>query len=303
MPHDISEDIYRYLARDWGLKDEVLTDKKCELLRESIPDVRKAYYSDRKIAYEKPEVRRAYLAAFAPRYAYILYHALSRVKQQATQVLGDWDKSDAVMCMLGGGPACELFGLLEWLYETNIRPRYLHVIVFDRENYWRTFHSFLFADLLGQRFKKTLVVPTYESVDFPVPKGKNFDRKRVSYNFAQTALIAESKLLSIVNCLSELADHRGFSCHLRYLTQLAWPEQLVVCADSAAKKRRPRMRWLRDYFNGAPNFQSAELFSGVQEMKCTWLQQAATGKKIYAGSTPKWETGVKRWVYIRKTGP
>ncbi len=303
MPIDIAKDVYRYLARDWGLKDASLTDKKCAQLKDGISDLRLRYHKNREIPYHDPLVRRTYLATFAPRYAYTLYHSLSKVANEAKQVLGCWDKGEAVMCMLGGGPACELYGLLDWLYENGIEPRYLHVVLCDRQAYWRTFHSFLFADLLAARFKKTLVVPTYEAVDFPVPSGKKFNRQSVNYGFGQSAMLAEAKLITIVNCLSELPDHRGFECHLRYLTRLAWSDQLVVCADSNAKKRRPRMSWLKAHFDDANNFESKELFCGSEMMDATnWLKKDATTQKIFDSRSPKWESSMKRWVYICKTG-
>lgn len=248
-------------------------------------------------------IRRAYLAAFAPRYAYILYHCLNKVAARARRVLADWNNGEAVLCMMGGGPACELVGLLDWLYQNDIRPRYLHVVMLDRENYWRTFHSFLFSELLGQQFRRTLIVPTYESVEFPVPRGSAFNRQSVNYNFAQTSLLAEAKMISIVNCLSELSNHRGFECHLRFLTRLAWTQQLIVCADSAARKRRPRMKWLADFFNDQFNFESTQLWSGTPEMHCNWLRRGQTSQRIFSGQTPRWETAMSRWVYIQCTGP
>ena len=108
--------------------------------------------------------------------------------------------------------------------------------------------------MINQRFRKTLVIPSYEAVDFPVPKGARFDRTAVNYNFAQTSLLAEARLISVVNCLSEIPDHRGIECHLRFLTRIAWHDQLLVCADSAAKKRRPRMKWLKPMFDSASDF-------------------------------------------------
>src|SRR5688572_25075270 len=76
MPHDIAESVYCYLARDWGLAQDALTEGKCEQLQTSIPELRLAYQRNRAIAYHKPTVRRAYLAAFAPRYSYVLYRCL-----------------------------------------------------------------------------------------------------------------------------------------------------------------------------------------------------------------------------------
>jgi len=87
MPHDISEDIYRYLARDWGLKDDGLTDTKCAQLRKEIPKLRNSYHANRRIAYHRPLTRRAYLAAFALRYAYVLQSCLRKVGPAAREVL------------------------------------------------------------------------------------------------------------------------------------------------------------------------------------------------------------------------
>ena len=127
MPQDIAESVYCYLARDWGLAKDELTETKCEQLRTSIPQLRLAYHGNRAIAYHKPTVRRAYLAAFAPRYAYVLYRSLQKVRARALEVLRPWHRKEGVMCMLGGGPACEIFGLLDWLYQHDIEPPYLRV--------------------------------------------------------------------------------------------------------------------------------------------------------------------------------
>jgi hypothetical protein len=297
MPTDIAEDIYRYLARDWGLLTDTLTESKCRQLTREIPALRKDYYRDRKIAYHLPNVRRAYLAAFAPRYAYILYKCLNRVKRQALPVVQPWHKQEGVICLVGGGPACEVFGLVDWLDENGINPRYLRAIIVDREGYWRTFHSFLFAELINKHFRKTLVIPSYESVDFPVPKGERFDRTTVNYNFAQTGLLAEARIISVINCLSEVSNHRGIECHLRFLTRLAWNQQLVICADSAAKKRRPRMKWLKDSFDLAPHFRSTELYSNTLYMRCPCLRRGVTSRRISPNTgAPRWETDINRWV-------
>lgn len=303
MPHDIAESVYCYLARDWGLAKDELTAAKCEQLRTSIPRLRLAYHGNRAIAYDKPSVRRAYLAAFAPRYAYVLYRCLQKKRATALEILRPWHRKEGVMCMLGGGPACEIFGLLDWLYQHDIEPRYLRLVIMDREGYWRSFHSYLFSELVSQHFRKTMVIPSYESVDFPVPTGAKFDRSLVNYSYAQTALIAEARLISVVNCLSEISDHRGFECHLRYLTQIAWESQLLICADSNAKKRRPRMSWLPECFDGNSKLNSKELFEGTIPMKFKWLKRGPTSQQIFRnGSAPTWQNDIQRWAYIRKIG-
>jgi len=302
MPHDIAESVYRYLAREWGTASDSLSEKKCGTLTEQISILRNAYNGNRLIPYNKSLTRKAYLAAFAPRYAYILYACLSKIRARALEVLKTWHRKEGVICLLGGGPAVEIFGLLDWLYENGIQPRYLRLIVLDREWYWRSFHSYLFSELVSKHFRKTMVIPSYESVDFPVPKGKRFDRKSVSYQYAQTSLLAEAKLLSVVNCLSEIKDFRGFRCHLHFLTHLAWDSQLIVCADSNAKKRRPRIRWVKDFFENDAKIRSRELFSDTLPIQCDWLQKDATSARIFrTNGSPVWTNEVKRWVYIRKT--
>jgi len=303
MPHDVAESVYCYLARDWGLAKDELTVSKCEQLQTSIPDLRLAYQKNRAIAYHKPSVRRAYLAAFAPRYSYVLYRCLQKVRARALDVLQPWHRKEGVMCMLGGGPACEIFGLLDWLYQNGIEPRYLHLVIMDREGYWRSFHSYLFSELVSQHFRKTMVIPSYESVDFPIPTGVNFDRSLVNYSYAHASLLGEARLISIINCLSEISDHRGFKCHLRFLTQIAWEPQLVVCADSNAKKRRPRMSWLAESFDGNPKLKSTELFEGTISMKFRWLERGQTSQRIFRkGKAPTWQSEIQRWAYIRQIG-
>jgi hypothetical protein len=204
---------------------------------------------------------------------------------------------------MGGGPACELFGLLDWLQERGIEPRFLRVIIMDREGYWRTFHSFLFSELIGQRFRRTLVVPSYESVDFPVPKGKSFNPAAVSYNFAQVGELAEARLISVSNYLSELPDHRGFEYHLRFLARSARHPQLIVCADSAAKKRRPRMSWLPGAFDVPGTFRTETLLTRTIGMTFRQLQRDATTNQIFPTyGAPRWENSLRRWVSIQTTG-
>jgi len=303
MRHDIAESVYCYVARDWGLVKDELTASKCEQLQASIPRLRLAYHGNRAIAYHKPTVRRAYLAAFAPRYSYVLHRSLQKVRAKALEVLRPWHRKEGVMCMLGGGPACEIFGLLDWLYEHDIEPRYLRLVIMDREGYWRSFHSYLFSELVSRYFRKTMVIPSYESVDFPVPIGVKFDRSLVNYNYAQASLLSEARLISIVNCLSEIGDHRGFACHLHYLTQIAWEPQLVICADSNAKKRRPRMSWLAEFFDKNSKLKSKELFEGTISMKFKWLKRGPTSQRIFRnGKAPTWQNDIQRWAHIRKIG-
>lgn len=303
MPDDISEDVYRYLARDWGHSEDVLRSPKIRQLKRDIPNLRERYEGERRIHYHLPAVRRAYLASFAARYAYILYGCLNLVRVQARRTLRDWHGGDAVVCLIGGGPACELVGLLAWLYENEIKPKHLHVIILDREGYWRSFHSFLFVEILGRLFRKTQILPSYEAVNFPVSKKKGFDRESVDYSFRQTSLLAEARLISLVNCLSEISDHRGIECHLRFLTRLAWERQLVICADSSANKRRERMDWLQTYFEDAPSPRFRQLHMGTQVFDCPWLQQmSATSARIFnRTSRPVWMRSFKRWVYIAQS--
>jgi hypothetical protein len=304
MPHDIASDIYRYLARDWGLKEgtDLTAAKKLQLTREIIK-LRKAYRAEKQISYHKPNTRRAYLAAFGPRYAYVLYRCLNRRRAAAKEILSLWHRGEGVVCLMGGGPACELIGLLDWLYAHNIKPRYLRVIIMDREGYWRTFHNFLFADILGKRFGGTLIIPSYESVDFPVPTGKKFDPMTVNYNFAQLAHLAEARLISVVNCLSELPDHRGFECHLRMLLRIARHPQLVVCADSAAKKRRPRMKWLTNAFHTPKTFLTTDLLSEITKMRFRHLKLDDVTLSIFnKNGAPRWENSLSRWVNIQRSG-
>jgi hypothetical protein len=303
MPHDIATDIYRYLAHDWGLQGEALTDTKCAQLTAEIPVLRKGYWGEREISYRRPLTRRAYLAAFGPRYAYVLSKTLNRKKAECIDVLRPWHKAEAVMCLLGGGPACELFGLLDWLYENGIEPRFLRVIIMDREGYWRTFHNFLFGDLISKHFRKTLVVPSYESVTFPVVTGNRFDRTVVNYNFGQIAHIAEARLISVVNCLSELQDYRGIACHLRFMARIAWNPQVLVCADSAARKRRPRMKWFQESFGGPPTVNETLLKVGILKMKFSQLDMDPTTTAIFkTAGAPRWENKLKRWYCIKKIG-
>lgn len=301
MPHDIAADVYRYLAHDWGLKGNQLTPNRCEQLKREIPKLRKAYWSEKGICYYKPLVRRAYLAAFAPRYAYLLYRCLNRRRAKALEILKPWHRKEGVVCLMGGGPACELFGLLEWLYEKSIEPRFLRVIIMDREGYWRTFHNFLFSDLLGTRFRKTLIVPSYEAVEFPVPARKSFDLTSVNYGFAQIADLAEARLVTIANCLSEIRDPRGFECHLRFIMRIARHPQLVVCVDSAARKRRKRMAWLQGAFNQPGVFKVHSLLTGIIDMQFPWLRRDQTTDAIF-DTTPRWENTIPRWVCVQSTG-
>jgi hypothetical protein len=301
MRHDIAAGIYKYLAHDWGLKGDKLTAPKCEQLKREITKLRKAYWSERGIAYDKSLTRRAYLAAFAPRYAYILYRCLNRRRTKAVEILKPWHRKEGVICLMGGGPACEVFGLLDWLYEKGIEPRFLRVIIMDRQGYWRTFHNSLFAELLRKPFPKTLVVPSYEAVDFPVPKGKKFDPTSVNYGFAQIADLAEARLISVTNCLSELRDARGFECHLRFLMRIARHTQLVICADSAAPKRRKRMSWINGAFNQPGLFKVNPLLTGVIDMQFPWLRMDDTTDAIF-DTTPRWENTISRWVSIQSTG-
>lgn len=305
MPSDISDDIYRYLARDWRHSSDTLSAAKIRQLKRDIPDLRKRYESDRRIPYNDPSIRRAYLASFAARYSCILYDCLNLAKARALQTLKSWDCNSATMCLIGGGPGCELIGLLDWLYENDVRPKHLHVIILDREGYWRSFHSFLFVEILGRFFRKTQILPSYESIDFPISKQKRFKRESVNYQFAHSSLLAEARLVSIINFLSEIPDHRGFECQFRYLTRLAWEKQLVVCADSAANKRRKRLDWIDKHFNRASTVKADELYSGVHDFDCPWLNtMTATSSKIFQkAAAPMWLHSFKRWIYMAETLP
>jgi hypothetical protein len=305
MPHDISEDIYRYLARDWGHSNDRLSNAKIRQLKRDVPVLRESYQRDREIPYNKAPTRRAYLASFAARYAYILYGCLELVRDAALDLLRDWHNSDAVVCLVGGGPGSELFGLVDWLYQNGIRPKYLHVILLDREGFWRSFHSNLFVEILGSRFRKTRVLPSYEKVEFPVSKRVGFDRQSVDYSFQQTSLLAEARLLSVVNCLSEIPDKRGIECHVRFLSRIAWNAQLVICADSAAKKRRSRMEWLQGHFENDATVHAQNLFTGIHTFECDWLKTMSENSQRIFNKTQKpiWLHSFKRWVNIARTAP
>lgn len=116
-PLTVVELAYRYLARDWGLIDDTLTSKKCDILRRTIPKLRRSYREERRIRYDQVSVRRAYVASYAPRYARLLSAALRKIKKGALPVARRWHRKELVVAMFGGGPAFELYGLIYWLYE------------------------------------------------------------------------------------------------------------------------------------------------------------------------------------------
>src|SRR5687768_9911635 len=95
-PPTVVDLAYCYLARDWGLMDDKLTAKKCAILRESIPSLRKSYQKERRIRYDKVSIRRAYVAAYAPRYSRLLSAALQRIKPHALEVARRWHREELV---------------------------------------------------------------------------------------------------------------------------------------------------------------------------------------------------------------
>jgi len=297
---DIADDVYRYLAHDWGLKKEVLTDKKCEQLSDAIPVLRKSYQGTKDIPYHKEMTRRAYLAAFAPRYAYLLYHLLNLCEGvDAEEVLRPWHQKDGILCLLGGGPACEIIGLLDWLNERKIRPRRLYVVIVDREIHWRGFHSYLFSAIAAAHFRKTVIIPSYEQVEFPDRKTAS-DPKAISYGYTQIGLLTQARLFSAANVFSELKDHTGVEAHLKFLLSLPWERSLFTCVDSSANKWRPRISWIETMLSTGRLAQPTckQLYKGKMSLDCDWLSNTGTTEKIYGRKpAPKWEKTVKRWAY------
>jgi hypothetical protein len=300
MPHDIADHIYRYLARDWHLANDVLTSTKCHQLSRWITNLRGRYKGERDIPYQQVGIRRAYLPAFGPRYAYILYRLFEEIEQHHGNPFAGWPDDEVVICLVGGGPAIEVFGLLDRMYQNNFYPKYLHVVIVDRQRYWRSFHSYLFSELFASFFRRTQIIPTYEEIDVPVPSGVRFDPSSISYGYGQVGLLSKTRILSVVNCFSEIADHRAVQQHLRYLLRLPCNDVLFVCADSNAKKRRPRMSWLDDFFTSGKLI-SHSRFSGRLDVNCHWLHGDATTNLVFPGTpgSPSWLTNCVRWAYAR----
>ena len=55
----------------------------------------------------------------------MLYKCLNRVKRRALPIFEEWHQAEGVICLVGGGPACEVFGLVHWLDKNGINPGYL----------------------------------------------------------------------------------------------------------------------------------------------------------------------------------
>ena len=302
MPVDIASMVYDYIAYDWGLKGR-LTSKKCQLLSQGIVKVRNQYKNPDRVKYTSEVERRAYLAAFAPRYAYLLHELLTQAEashsKEVLDFLERWrGKKELVICLLGGGPACELFGLVDWLYGHDIKPRTLHVVFVDKEVTWRSFHSYLFSVMMRQHFGKTRAIPYYEDIEIPVFTKKRTSRESVLYSYRHLTKLAEVHLVSMVNCLSEMANHRGVASHLRFLLRHSWNDVIALCADSSAKKVRPRINWVADFF-ASTALSNSSVFDGELKLDGTqWLKRGPLTGQIFGKNTsPKWETTVKRWAY------
>lgn len=297
----IVELAYRYLARDWGLLDDQLTIKKCQILRRSISPLRKSYQNERRIRYDKVSVRRAYVASYAPRYARLLSAALQRVESHALEIANDWHRKELVVAMFGGGPAFEIFGLINWLYRHDIQPRYVHVVMIDQERYWRSFHSYWFADAINARFRKTMVIPSYELIRFPATSAERDGFEHSGFPYTQAGLLTRTQLITMTNFLSEFAEPSLLEQSLRYLCRLPNNECLFLSVDSAARKRRPRMTWLTEFFDSEP-IKSQRLFEGLVKVKARNKGRDETSQKIFAAGGPSWMLECNRWVHARILG-
>jgi len=292
---------YRYLARDWGLADDALTPTKCRILRREIPKLRKRYKSERRIHYEQITVRRAYVASYAPRYSRLLSVSLQRIKSEALRIANQWHRNELVVAMFGGGPAFELFGLVNWLYSHSIEPRYIHVVMIDQERYWRSFHGYWFSEVINRRFRKTMVIPSYELVRFPTKKGDTRSYEHLGFPYTQAGLLTKTQLITMTNFLSEFSTPLSLEQPLRYLCRLPNQECLFLCVDSSAPNRRPRMKWLSRFFDSEP-VSSQRLFQGVITVKARNKGRDSVSKRIFGRGGPTWMSTCDRWVHARILG-
>ena len=203
--------------------------------------------------------------------------------------------------MFGGGPAFEVFGLVNWLYRNNIQPRYVHVVMIDQERYWRSFHSYWFSEAINKRFRKTMVIPSYELVQFPAVSADRNSFEHSGFPYTQAGLLTKTQLITMTNFLSEFPEPSLLEQPLRYLCRLPNHECLFFSVDSAARKRRPRMTWLADFFASEP-IKSQSLYQGLVTVNGRNKGRDEISQQIFGAGGPSWMPTCERWVHARLLG-
>jgi hypothetical protein len=288
---DVATDIYTYLGQWWGLKNPILTDKKCELLAKSVREWRRAYkhgeYKKLEKMYDSDRALTGYLAAFGTRYAYTLYFLLKKCKLKHN-ICANNDVLRA--CYIGGGPGIDIIGLLAYLYERKTPPRDMELHFIDRSPQWRRFHNYLFGSILPKYFPKTRALPYYHDVDL------NDSTPRYDPLIHR---VFESRLFVLSNVLSELPDANAIREHMRFLLRCSKVPCYLVVADSNAKKLRPRLSWLSDFVDnlGFPYYLQ---YNGSYDVSCSWLDKDITSARIFSEGGPSFLTSMKRRGFVSK---
>lgn len=288
---DVAPDLYDFIRSWWGLKSSTLTDKKCELLAVSVSKWRKIYRvgSAKKLVrmYDDDRELLGYLAAFGPRYAYTVYFLLKACKVRHRICKANGSLS---VCLIGGGSAIELLGLLEYLNERNTVPRDIEIHFVDRSPQWRRFHNHLFGSILPRHFPRTRVLPYYHDIDLRDP----------SLHYAQAlSRVFDSKIFALCNVLTEFEDDISIREHMRVLMRLAKGTFYLLIADSNAKKLRQRVSWVADFVRGL-GFPYYEQFTGSYTVECTWLKKDETTERIFFDGGPSFLKKVRRHGYVAR---
>lgn len=288
---DIAPGVYNYCRQWWGLKATLLTRTKCEILRRSITEWRSAYWKGKlsklRSMYRSDRDLLGYLAAFAPRYAYIPYF-LMKATGKDLNVCASGDH--LAVCLLGGGSGVEMIGLLAYLAERKTVPRDVEIHFIDRSPQWRRFHAFLFASLMPHYFPKTRVLPYYHDLDLSNP-GLRYD----------TALsrALDARIFLISNLLSEVENQTGIRENLRVLLRSTRKTFFLLVADSNAKKLRPRLSWI-DQFLTDLGFKHWLYLSDSFTVDCSWLKRDPTSDAIFGPPGPSFLTSVRRYGFVAK---
>jgi len=162
-------------------------------LQKSVKSLRIAYRNSLVcVPYEKTDIQAAYLATYMPHYYQLIYKILI---EEVPDIFNN--KKEVFLTFIGGGPGSEAYGALKYILNNCPEAKDVYIYILDiNASTWGYSHSIVSENLVESENNKKVKIH-WESITFDLTSATDISNVK--------AIIVNSNLLVIQNCLNEIA--------------------------------------------------------------------------------------------------
>ncbi len=176
------------------------------------------------IEYNSADCQTAYMIYYFPNYIETMYHTLIKVE---TNAINGSFKENMKICIMGGGPAPELYGFLAYLKENFPGIKKIESHFFDKNN-WENWRQFCFDNFIEEYWGSGKIVYYKHHIC-------DLCKLHETYEIESLPIIKEADLLIIQNCgldiYTSLHDIGKYRQVFNNLIQAMKPGSIIVIID------------------------------------------------------------------------